>query len=757
MIRPPLKVLVVEDNPADARLARELLLEAQPDRFEVTHAPKLGDAFAHLRAGGFNAIILDLGLPDCQGLETLARARAEAGGAPIIVLTGLDDESIGLEAVIQGAQDYLVKTGMTGHLLAHAVGFAIERAKSEAATRERDERFRQLTENMSELFFVIDAHFRETLYVSPAYLTMWGRSCESLYANPASFLDAVVPEDLPAFRASIARVQAGEDVPAIEFRIARPDGARRWILTHGTAVRNAKGDVYRIAGVCTDVTERRQAIDALQDSEARYRLLSETSFDGIAVSEDGIFREVNRGYAQIFGYDAGELIGRPVAELITEQSADEVRQRMGGNVEGRYELVGRHKDGHDLRLEATASSYTAGGRLLRVAAIRDVTEKLGLERRFMQSQKMEVVGRLAGGVAHDFNNLLTVITSYISLVLSENTLPPQVRDDLDEVRKAAESAATLTGQLLSFSRTQVVETKVLDLNEIVSKTEKMLRRVIGEDVVLVTELAADLGRVMADIGQIEQVIMNMAINARDAMPNGGSLTIETANVDLAKELELDHFTANAGSYVLLRFRDTGVGMDARTKARIFEPFFTTKEVGKGTGLGLSTVFGIVHQGGGYITTDSVIAKGTTFNIYLPRVDAVPQAEVSPVADAAPQGTETILLVEDVGAVRDIVRRVLVGAGYTVLDAVDAPTALARATSYERKIDLLLTDVVLPGLSGRELAAELTRSRPDSKVLYMSGYTGDTAAGSATLQRGVALVQKPFTPETLVRRVREVLD
>jgi PAS domain S-box-containing protein len=471
--------------------------------------------------------------------------------------------------------------------------YAIERANVEAATRDREERFRELTENMTEVFFVLDVLFRETLYVSPGYRTVWGRSRESLYARPGSFLEAVVKEDLGALRQAIGRVQGGEDVAEIEFRITRPDGEQRWILTHGAPVRNAQGEVYRIAGVCMDITLRRRAIEALEESEARYRLLSETSFDGITVSEDGIIREVNRGFAEMFGYGIDELIGKPVVDLIAEESVEEVQRRIKQNIAGRFELVAKHRDGHELRLEATANSHIVRGRLQRVTAIRDLTAKHSLEQRYLQAQKMEVVGRLAGGVAHDFNNLLTIISSYISLVMSENTLAKTVCDDLKEAAKAADSAAALTRQLLVFSRQQVIETKSLDLNEVVLKAEKMLQRVIGEDITLVTNLREDLGRVQADFGQLEQVIMNMAVNARDAMPGGGQLTIETANANLAEDLVVEHFAAKAGAYVMLRCCDTGIGMDESTRARIFEPFFTTKETGKGTGLGLSMVFGIV--------------------------------------------------------------------------------------------------------------------------------------------------------------------
>jgi PAS domain S-box-containing protein len=751
------RVLLIEDNPADARLVTEFLLEAKPERFEVTHAPRLSRALESLRAEGFHAIVLDLGLPDSQGLETVVRARAEAPGAPIIVLTALDDEQTARDAVANGAQDYFVKGAVTSQLLRHALVFAIERNRVEAATRDREERFRQLTEHMAEVFVVFDHELKETLYVSPGYAKVWGRSRTSLYERPGSFFDAVKPEDLSAVRENVARAQSGRDDGEIEFRITRPDGEARWILSHVTPVRNAEGEPYRIAGVCMDVTERRRSIDALEESEARYRLLSETSFDGVAVSEAGIIREANNGMAEIFGYGMDELIGKPIIDLIAEESVHEVRRRIDENVHGRYELVAKHRNGHQMRIEVTTNSQIFRGRLRRVAAIRDLTEKKNLERQILQAQRMEAVGRLAGGVAHDFNNLITVITSYTSVVLSENTLSQPVRHDLGEVSKAADSAASLSRQLLAFSRHQPVEPKSLDLNDVVLRAEKMLQRVIGEDITLRTNLGVGLGQVLADFGQLEQVIMNMAINARDAMPHGGELTIETVRVDLAEEFVHNHFAAKAGSYVRLGFRDTGVGMGEETLSHIFEPFYTTKETGKGTGLGLSTVYGIVQQIGGHITVDSVLGKGTTFYIYLPRTEAAPELEIPAATNASPRGSETVLLVEDVPAVRDIVRRVLVGRGYTVLDAVDAAAAVARSASHHGPIHLLLTDVVLPGESGRELAEQLRPARPDMKVLFMSGYTEDTVPRGDLLGRDLAFLQKPFTPEALARRVREVLD
>src|SRR5438874_2635176 len=365
------------------------------------------------------------------------------------------------------------------------------------------------------------------------------------------------------------------------------------------------------------------------------------------------------------------------------------------------------------------------------------------EEQLRQAQKMEAVGRLAGGIAHDFNNLLTVITSYGGLLLEDLAPDDSRRDDVEQIRKAAEGAAALTRQLLAFSRQQVLEPKVLDLRAIIAGTEKLLRRLIGADVQLATSLASDLGAVKADPGQLEQIIINLAVNARDAMPGGGRLTIEATDME---EVE-----GRPGRWVILAVSDTGIGMDEQTKARIFEPFFTTKESGKGTGLGLATVYGIVKQAGGFIWVDSEPGRGTSFEVYLPRVDEPVAPAITRPAPAEPgRGTETVLLVEDAPAVRLVTRQVLERYGYTVLEAPTGDMALRLAAKHHGPIHLLLTDVVMPGLSGRQLAGQLSQLRSEMKVLYVSGYTD-------TVESGVAYLQKPFAPEALARRVRDVLD
>jgi len=375
-----------------------------------------------------------------------------------------------------------------------------------------------------------------------------------------------------------------------------------------------------------------------------------------------------------------------------------------------------------------------------------------------QSQKLEAIGQLAGGVAHDFNNLLTAIIGYSDLSLKQISVENPIRSNLEEIKKAAERAASLTRQLLAFSRRQILEPKVLDLNAVVKDMHQMLRRLIGEHIDLTTKPAPGLGRVKADPGQVEQIIMNLVVNARDAMPRGGKVTIETANVTLDEHSTLRHVSVKTGAYVMVAVSDTGNGMDEETQARIFEPFFTTKEQGQGTGLGLSTVYGIVKQSGGNIWVYSELGKGTVFKVYFPQVEAAVKTIEKPVSEiAAPRGSETILLVEDEDVVRRLAREILTQAGYKVLEACGGEEAMRLCQERWEPIDLLLTDVVMPETSGKEIAERLTELRPATHVLFMSGYTDEAIVHHGILDSNVQFIQKPFTALALAKKVREVLD
>jgi two-component system cell cycle sensor histidine kinase/response regulator CckA len=519
-----------------------------------------------------------------------------------------------------------------------------------------------------------------------------------------------------------------------------------------------KGDTV-VGSVVTfvDITERRRAEEELREKEARFRQLTEASFDGVILSERGVVIEVNPGFAEMFGYEQPEVIGRSVIDFVAEESLAAARERIAKNMEGRYEVIGKRKDGGKIILEAAGKTHVAANRITRITALRDVTHQRALEERFRQSQKMEAIGRLAGGVAHDFNNLLTVILSYTDMMLQDRPEDDSSREDLIQIREASIVAASLTRQLLAFSRQQVIEPKLLDLNDVLARSGKMLQRLIGEDIELIVIPAPHPVVVRVDAGQIDQVIMNLAVNARDSMPKGGCLTIEIAQMEMDSAYAREHWPAKPGLYGLLTVTDTGTGMDAETRARIFEPFFTTKESGKGTGLGLATVYGIVKQSNGFIWLYSEPGHGTTFKIYLPLIGGSAERYEQPGHAPSPRGSETILVVEDSAAVRAAAKKILEQYGYLVLEAPTPRAALDIASKHIAPIHLLLTDVVMPEMSGRELAEEITRIRKNVRVLYMSGYTDDAILRHGMLHAGAAYLQKPFSGETLAKKVRQVLD
>jgi len=510
-------------------------------------------------------------------------------------------------------------------------------------------------------------------------------------------------------------------------------------------------------------TRHERAERALRDANEHLAAVIQSSPLAIyTLDPASTVRTWNRAAEALYGWQAEEVIGRPLPTIGHDlEDHERLRDRvLGGEALRGVEVTRRRKDGTSVNVSlSVAPLHDAAGRvtgMLSLAA--DITEMRQLEGQYRQAQKMEAVGRLAGGIAHDFNNLLTAIIGTTALVLEDLGLESRTRLDIQEIEKAAKRAAGLTRQLLIFSRQQVLEPRALDLNALVGNLEKMLHRLIGEDIELRTKQAAALGAVRADPGQIEQAIVNLVVNARDAMPQGGRLTIETADVQLDRGYVAGHVPTQPGPYVLLAVSDTGVGMDGATKARLFEPFFTTKEPGRGTGLGLATVYGIVKQSGGYVWAYSELGHGTTFKIYLPRVAETPEAPESTTSTPTPaRGSETVLVVEDQEEVRKLTKRVLQGRGYTVLTARHGAEALEIVAQHPTQIHLMVTDVVMPGMNGRELAQLACAKRSDLKVLYVSGYTGEAVLQHRLLEPGVAFLQKPFTPDVLARKTREVLD
>ncbi|MGC1450148.1 MAG: PAS domain S-box protein [Candidatus Sulfotelmatobacter sp.] len=538
------------------------------------------------------------------------------------------------------------------------------------------------------------------------------------------------------------------------------------VQTYSKNIRYGERDKEILTFVARQVAsavEIKRNEQALRRSEARYRSLVQSSVYGIYRSSlEGRFLDVNPALITMLGYESAEqvLLLDPEKDVFA-QSQEHTRLidefRRTGRLDG-IEVKWKRKDGGAITVRISGRAVSSADEPADVleAIAEDVTDRRVLEDQFRQAQKMEAVGRLAGGVAHDFNNLLMVISGYAEVILAKLDLDHPLHEKGRAIQQAADRATTLTRQLLAFSRKQLLELKVVDVNAIVRDMERLLRPLIGEDVEFSTSFAPDAAQTRADAGQLEQVLMNLVVNAKDAMPGGGKLTIQTQNLVVDENHRRAQTFIRPGHYVLLSVSDTGMGMDKETQSRIFEPFFTTKEKGKGTGLGLSTVYGIVKQSGGYVMVQSEEGRGTTFQIYLPRVEGVAENHAAPVAHAAQGGTETVLLVEDEESVRQLVRETLVSKGYRVVEAENGEAGVSAAAQHDGKIHLVITDVVMPGMGGRELVKQLARTRPDTKVLYLSGYTEDAIVSEGTIESGTAFLQKPFTLQSLSRKVREVL-
>ena len=645
-------VLLVEDNPGDARLVKEILGHDERNAFRVKHVSTLEEAMSFLAPGAANQVILlDLGLPDESGLRTLQRIIPVAQEASIVVITGMQDEELGIAAIREGAHDYLIKGQVDGGQLRRILRYAVERHKLQGDLRAEIDRR--------------------------------------------------------------ARVQ-----------------------------------------------------QALELSEERYRLLLETAPTGIVITnERGMVVQANAEALRIFGYVRRELIGQTIDTLLPERLGLAHEEQLSGYLKEPHvrpmglglELFARRKDGTEFPAEISLGQLATEEGTLLSATVVDITARKKMEEQLRIAQRMEAIGKLAGGVAHDFNNLLAVILGCSDVVL--DTLAPEhpVAKKVEMIRKAGASAADLTRQLLAFSRQQMLRPRVLDLKEIVERTEVLLGRLLGENIALTISLEASLGCVKADPGQVEQVLLNLAVNSRDAMPQGGCLKIEAHNCELDDSCKDEQEAVIPGRYVMLAVEDTGCGMDRETQSRIFDPFFTTKEIGKGTGLGLATVYGIVKQSGGYIRVDSEPGKGSKFKVYLPRVEeaAEPSTREEPEATVL-QGCETILFAEDSASLREVAVQYLESLGYTVLEAPSGWAALERAKDFQGPIHLLLTDVVMPEMSGPELAVQMAGLRPGIKVILTSGYTDDTIPRQAELDPGVVFIQKPYRPKALARKIREVL-
>ena len=575
--------------------------------------------------------------------------------------------------------------------------------------------------------------------------------------------DLVHEEDRPAVEQQRAAMLAAPGVPQPgRYRLRHKGGAWRWM--EGTGLNLL--DDPEVAGLVFnqhDVTDRRATEEALRQSEQRFRALVENSEDSIQLATArGTLMYVSPSTERLFDRPAAEIVGRNVFELVHADDRERLTEQWqrcldhpGSAIRGEFRLPRSERF-----VEAVRVNHLDDPGLKAVVTIcREVTEKRRLETRVHQTQRLEAIGRLAGGIAHDFNNILSAIHGFASIVHGELPEPDPLRGDVQEILKAVERAANLTRQLLAFGRRQVLQPKVIDVASYVRDLERMIRRIVGEDIEIVVRVDESAVTAKADPGQLEQVLINLVVNARDAMPTGGRITIEAGNVTIGDQDSRESAELSPGNYVMLSVSDTGVGMSKKVQDHIFEPFFTTKESGQGSGLGLSTVFGIVKQSGGHIFVDSDPGHGSTFKILFPASRERPTRVITS-ADLAPinlTGVETILLVEDENAVRSFVARALRQQGYQVLDASNGGEALMIAEQHEGIIHLLLTDVIMPRVSGKQLAERLRSLRTDLRVLYMSGYAEEIIAPHGVLEPGAAFIEKPLTAEALGRKVREVLD
>jgi PAS domain S-box-containing protein len=647
-----------------------------------------------------------------------------------------------------------------------------ERKRAEEALRESEERYRTILENIEDGYYETDLPGDLTFF-NDSLCKMLGYSKDEMLGMPnKQYTDEENREKL--FQAFNEVYRTGEPTKGFDWQVVRKDGRKLFGEVSVSLIRGSEGQPTGFRGIARDITERKQAEEALRTEKQRFeRLLENAPFGVILIGKEGNFKYVNSKFIELFGYDLKDIPNGKEwfkkaypdpdyrHQVIETWIHDSNTSAPGENVPRIFTAAckdGTKKISRFITVQLGTGEYLMSCEDITLVQ-RAEEEKAALAEQLRQSQKMEAIGRLAGGIAHDFNNLLTVIRGYSQLSLLELKADDNVREHIEEVQRATQRATDLTRQLLAFGRRQIMEMRILDLNALLKDLDKMLHRVIGEDIELTYRLTKDIGQVKVDAGQIEQVILNLAVNARDAMPSGGKLTIETSNAELDEAYAHVHIGSKPGRYVMLSVSDTGVGMTPEIRERAFDPFFTTKEKGKGTGLGLSTCYGIVKQSGGNIWAYSEPGRGTTLKIYLPRLDeSLKEAKEEDKTVEILKGSETILAVEDEIEVRKLVAQILTGQGYRVIEASDGEDAIRVAEkNSENNIHLLLTDVVMPGMSGHELAVLLGVSHPKMKVLYMSGYTDNAIVHHGVLEEGVNYIQKPFTLDALARKVREVLD
>ncbi len=765
----PLRLLIVDDDSADLELCLRNLKKSDLD-FEAITVTTRADFVRELREQNIDVVLSDYRMKGWTGVDAVSIVEEIRPRTPLILLSGTLGDELAVECIKSGITDYILKDQMA------RLPVAIRRAQEEKglreaeiaaarALKESEERYRVLVENAPEAIVVLDGTTARFVDCNENALRLFGLSrTELLQRSPAD----LSPEIQPNGQVSAAAVRRN-----LGLAVLGQNFGFEW--TH----RNARGeeipceihlvllpsqDRSLIRGSIVNISERKRTEVALRQSEARYRGLVNNSTYGIYwVSEDGKLLDANPALARMLGYGSvSELlaVGRSRDLYVNPEDRDKVHVEyvLAGHARATVEWKRKDSKVITVRLNGWLAAESGSANPSVEVIVEDVTEHIALEKQLVQAQKFEAIGQLAGGIAHDFNNMIGAILGWAEMGIEETSSSPRLHRYFDKVRQQASRAAGLTRQLLAFARRQILEPRNIDMNQAVIETVSLLEKVIGGNISIEANLAPELAVVRADPVQVEQVLMNLCINARDAMPNGGSLTVDTSNVTIDEEFCVLQPLAHPGKYIMLAVRDTGTGMDPATLDRIFEPFFTTKELGKGTGLGLATVYGIVRQHGGFLHVISQPGAGSTFRIYLP-VSTVTEAHLSAADDMKPAGggSETILVAEDHEGLRQLAYETLASLGYVVWLASDGEQALEEFQAHRDSIDLALLDVVLPKLSGPEIYARISAEKPDLPVVFATGYSPDIALLQEVQEKGLPVLQKPYSPRDLARKVREALD
>jgi len=768
-----LKLLMVEDSDMDAELLVLQLTRAgydlQFDRVQTAEAMQTA-----LNDKQWDIIISDFQMPHFTGLEAVEVLKKSGLDIPFILISGTIGEETAVQAMLAGVNDYLMKDNLAR--LAPAIERELKEASERRSLRKTEVALKESEKRLKLALTAVGMGVWEWNLMSDE--VYWSPECREVlqFKQPArklsEFQALVHPEDLATVMRDVSHAIENQTIFSTEFRVINKDDNYIWIANRGITEYDESGKPFRVIGTVLNINERKQSEISLRESEANFRaLLNATTQSVWTMNSKGESEEFPQWWGALTGQSFEQVKDFGWLDAVHPEDRDATRTAWQTAFESQtlFTMV--------YRIRTVNGSYRyyavrgvpvfdeAGNFRQWIGTFTDIDERKkaeeelrNSEEQLRQAQKLESIGRLAGGIAHDFNNMLTAINGYSDLILRRLPENDPNHSYVKEIREAGERSASLTHQLLAFSRRQILQPQILNINQVISETTGMLQRLIGEDIQLISRLSPDIGQIKADPGQMSQIIMNLVVNSSDAMPQGGTITIETENVQLDEEFVKNHVEAQVGNYVLLAISDTGIGISEENLEQIFEPFFTTKELGKGTGLGLATVYGIVTQSGGYINVMSTVGTGTTFEIYLPRVvDTLNLAAKTALPEILLQGSETILLVEDQHIVRKLTREILESYGYKVIEARNGEDALGIYAKNNYPIDLLLTDVVMPKIGGFELAEKLLKITPQIRVLFTSGYTENSKVKHNLINTVTNFIQKPFAPESLALKVREILD